>query len=127
MINSHMISTTKLSHCEVPPCFLTARFPFKSLENDCDCEISRHYLSSIFSCKVRALIKELDSPFSSRFSSPSSFDILRSSFGLLICLCASCLKCLAFLWEALILRSASLTSSANSNVNESISYIFCCS
>ena len=79
MSNSHIISTTQISHCEAPPCFLTARFLFKSLENDCECEISRHYISSICSCEVRALIKEPASSLSSRFSSPSSFDLLGSS------------------------------------------------
>ena len=121
-----MISTTKLSHWEAPPCFPTARFLFKSLENDCDCEISRQYLSSICSCEVRALIKGPASLFSSWSSSPGSFDLLSSSFDLLSRLCAICLKCLAFLWAALLLRLASLTSSAKSNVNESISSIFCC-
>ena len=122
-----MRSTTQLYHCEEPPFFPTARFLFKYPENDCDCEISRQYLSSMCSCKVRALIKEPDSSFSSWFSSPSSFDLLSSSFNLLIHLYANCLKCLACLWESLLLRLASLTSSVNSNVNESISSMFWCS
>ena len=127
MSNSQTISTTKLYHCEAAPCFLTARFPFKSLENNCNCEISRQYFYSICYCSKRALIKEPDSSFRYRLSSPSSFDPLRSSFDLLRHLCASCLKYLTCLWEALLLRSASLTSSANSNVNYSRSSIFCCS
>ena len=122
-----MSSTTQISHCEAPPCFPTSRFLFKSLENDCDCEISRKYLSSICSCEVRALIKEKDSLFSSQFISPSSFDLLSIYFDLLSRLCASCLKCLACLWSALLLQSASLTYSANYNVNESISFILWCS
>ena len=122
-----MSSTTQLSHCEAPPCFPTSCFLFKSQENDCDCEISRQYLSSIFSCEVRAMIKEPYSSFSSRFSSPSSFDHLSRSFDLLSRLCASCLKCLAWLWATLLLRLTSQNFSSNSNVNESISSIFYCS
>ena len=120
-------STTQLSHFEEPPCFTTSRFLFKSMVNNCNCEISRRRLSSIFSCAVIALIKEPDSFFRSQFSSPSSFEFLSSSFDLLSRLCANYLNRLAVLWEALLLRSASLTYSANSNVNDSISSIFCCS
>ena len=125
--DSYTISTTQLSHCEAPPCFPTACFLFKFLENYCDCEISRQYLSSIFSCAVRALVKEPASLFSSRLYSPSSLNLLRSSFYLFSRLCAICLKCLACLWAALLLQLVSLASSAKLNVNESSSYIFCCS
>ena len=127
MSNSQNSSTTQLSHCEATPCFPRARFIFKSLVNDCDCEISRRYLYSICSCAVRAFIKEPASSFSSRFSSPSSFDLLISSFDILSSLCDSLLKCFEYLWVALLLQSAPLTYSANSNVNESSSSIFCCS
>ena len=68
MSNLHMSSTTRLSHCEELPFFLTARFLFKSLEKNCDCEISRQYLFSICSCEVRALIKEPDSSISIQFT-----------------------------------------------------------
>ena len=125
MRNSQMNSNSQLSYFEAPPYFSTARFLFNFLENDCECEISRQYLCSICYCEVRAFIKEPASSFISRFSSPSSFDLLRSSFNLLssffdllIRIRASSLKCLTCLWVDLLLRLVSLTSSANSNVDE---------